>query len=299
MRDEPLERRFPARTGNIAYWERPGADGAPIVLLLHATGFHGRVWDATVRALPGEFTVLAPDLPGHGASDPFGPISNWEEFTPPVLDLIDGLKLTGAIAVGHSMGGFTAALSAIERPEAFRALALIDPVMHPPEIAGINRFPGLPGPEAHPVAKRRDRWPDWRAFQDRFKDREPYSLWRPGILEAYCRHGLRPAPDGDGYVLACAPLLEASVYFNSWRADLLDRLGAIKAPVTVMRARYTERDPLAPTDYLRSTTWAGLAGYFPDARDVYMPDMTHFIPMQAPEQVAREIEALAARAGGG
>lgn len=172
---------------------------------------------------------------------------------------------------------------------------LVDPVMHAPEIAGVRRFADLAGPEDHPVARRRDRWPDWRAFRDRFKDRKPYSLWRPEILEDYCRYGLRPAPDGDGFELACAPILEASIYFNSWRANILDRLMRIRAPVTVLRARYTERDPSQPTDYLRSTTWSGLARRFPDAEDVYLPDLTHFIPMQAPGLVAGHVQALAAR----
>lgn len=298
MRDAPELRRFRARDDEIAYWDWAGAEGAPTILMLHATGFHGRVWDAAIQAFDPGFRVIALEMPGHGQSPPRGPISAWSDFTPPVVDLIDDLGLEGLIGVGHSMGGYIISETALERPSAFAGLMLIDPVMHPPEFAGIDRFPGLAGPEAHPVAKRRDRWPDWRAFHDRFKDRKPYSLWRPDIFEAYCRHGFRPAPDGDGQVLACAPILEASIYFNSWRADILDRLRGIAAPATVLRAYFTPRDPLAPTDYLRSTTWAGLVDYFQDAEDVHLPHLTHFIPMQAPELVAEHLAALAERALG-
>jgi lipase len=291
----PTARRIAARDGDIVYWEWPGDATAPLVLFLHATGFHGRVWDATIRALPADWRAIALDMPGHGQSGRRGPIQNWEEFTPPVVAAIDALGIEGAIGVGHSMGGFTVALSALNRPRAFAKLMLVDPVMHPPGLDLARRFDGMAGPEAHPVAKRRDRWPDWQAFHDRFKDRSPYALWRPDVFEEYCRHGLVPAEDGDGCVLACAPILEASVYFNSWRADILDRLIEIDAPTTVLRAKYTDRDPSLPTDYLRSTTWEGLVSYLKHGRDVYLPEFTHFIPMQAPDRVAAEIRAAAGR----
>ncbi|MEQ9122432.1 MAG: alpha/beta hydrolase, partial [Alphaproteobacteria bacterium] len=225
------------------------------------------------------------------------PISDWDVFVGPIVDVAGALDLAGAIVVGHSMGGHLAARLAMELPAAVSGLVLVDPVMPPPQAYTPGAFGDLPGPEAHPVARRRDRWPDWRAFFERFRDREPYSLWRPEILEAYCRHGLRPAPDGDGHVLACAPILEASVYFNSWRANILDRLKTVAAPVTILRARYVSRDPNLPVDFARSTTWAGLADHFADAIDVDMAPLTHFIPMQDPEAVARHVVALSARAG--
>src|SRR5579872_4430440 len=36
---------------SIAVWEWPGAD--PPLVFTHATGFHGRIWNAIVRMLPG------------------------------------------------------------------------------------------------------------------------------------------------------------------------------------------------------------------------------------------------------
>lgn len=121
MRDAPVERRFRARDGDIAYWEWSGAPLAPQVVFLHATGFHGRVWDRTIRSLPPHFRALAIDMPGHGRSAPRGALADWDEFTPPITDLIDGVGLNGAIWIGHSMGGYTAALTAIRRPSAVAA----------------------------------------------------------------------------------------------------------------------------------------------------------------------------------
>ncbi len=295
--DAPALRRIETEDGGLAYYEWPGDPSAPLAVFLHATGFHGRVWDQTIRALPPGYRALALDLPGHGQSGRRGPIAAWADSVAPVVAALDGLAIEGALAIGHSMGGYLAAMAALERPAAFRGLMLIDPVMPAPEDYASLEFKGMAGPHEHPVARRRDRWPDWRAFHDRFKDRTPYSLWRPGILEDYCRHGLTPAPDGDGYVLACAPIFEASVYFNSRRANVLDKLAGVEAPVTILRAHYTPRDPALPTDFMRSTTWAGLADCFQAGEDVYLAERTHFIPMEDPEEVARRIVALAGKAG--
>ena len=44
-------------------------------------------------------------------------------------------------------------------------------------------------------------------------------------------------------------------------------------------------------DFSQSPTWEGLADAFPRGRDVYRPELTHFIPMQRPELVAAAIAA--------
>jgi hypothetical protein len=42
-------------------------------------------------------------------------------------------------------------------------------------------------------------------------------------------------------------------------------------------------------DFAASPTWPKLAAQFARGRDVYLPELTHFIPMQAPDLVARYI----------
>jgi hypothetical protein len=64
--------------------------------------------------------------------------------------------------------------------------------------------------------------------------------------------------------------------------------------VRVIRAR--ERQPGATTmDMSSSPTFPALAGRFPQGEDVYLPEMTHFIPMEAPAFVAAQIIELADR----
>lgn len=291
MRPEPTERRFQGSRTALAYFEWAGEPGAPTVLLVHATGFHGRVWDRLVQALPAEWRVLAVELRGHGRSSKDGPFDRWEYFAQDLVELVDHLSLSGAIAAGHSMGGWAVCYTALERPDAFRHLVLIDPTMNSPEFYGTNRYPNMQSAADHPASRRRNEWADWRALYDRLHDREPYSLWQPQVLEDYCRNGVLPNPSGDGVILACPPLVEASVYLNSWRAYLHDRLSEIRPPATILRARRGELPQLGRTDFSGSPTWERLWQLFRQATDVYLPDYTHFLPMQDPALVAKYITA--------
>jgi lipase len=65
---------------------------------------------------------------------------------------------------------------------------------------------------------------------------------------------------------------------------------ALDIPVLVVRAR--PMDPaIKPWDPLGSPTWPGLAAEFPQGRDLFRPDRTHFLPMEDPAGMAALIEA--------
>jgi pimeloyl-ACP methyl ester carboxylesterase len=65
--------------------------------------------------------------------------------------------------------------------------------------------------------------------------------------------------------------------------DLLPRL---TLPVTLLRAA---PDPQDFYNFAASPTWPGLAGALPDAKEIYLPGMSHFIPMEDPDLVASVI----------
>jgi pimeloyl-ACP methyl ester carboxylesterase len=88
--------------------------------------------------------------------------------------------------------------------------------------------------------------------------------------------------------LACDPLHEASIYLNHQGNEaIFELLPKLKLPVTVLRAR---RDIENPFNFSGSPTWPGLADALPQARDINRPDMSHFIPMEAPDFVAGIIQ---------
>ncbi len=274
---------------DLCYFEWGTLDPAqPTVLLAHATGFHARCWDQVVGHLADTRHVIAIDQRGHGRSAKVPPY-NWESFGDDLAAFVEALDLNRIIGVGHSMGGHAVVQAAAHGQERFERLVLVDPVIMDPELyAQMKGTMVALRPQDHPTSKRNNQWQSWQEMFERLKGRGSFSVWRDDVLEDYCRWGLLPNPDGAGFVLACPPLVEASIYTGSSGRDIHDLFATIAVPVTVLRGE--KRARAEAMDFLASPTWERLADQFAKGRDVYLPTLTHFIPMQDPERVARFIE---------
>jgi pimeloyl-ACP methyl ester carboxylesterase len=110
-------------TGPVAYDER-GA-GQPIVLL--PSGAHDRHdYDELRALLPERFRSISLDWPGHGQSPPGDAPASVTRFADVAERLVEQLAPAGAVVVGNSVGGFSAARLAIRRPELVRGLVIVD-----------------------------------------------------------------------------------------------------------------------------------------------------------------------------
>lgn len=284
---KPQLHRIAANGITVAAFEwRPELRGqGPTVLLVHATGFHGRVWDQTIAHLPG-CHVIAYEQRGHGRSDKT-PFVTWEDFGRDLAATVVALDLRDLVAVGHSMGGHALVQAASFQRERFQRLMLIDPVL----MAPASYLHGLPPPtELHPAANRKNQFESPQAMIDRFADRVPYSAFTPEALRDYCVHGLVPRADGQGWELACPPSFEGRVYPNARHVPgVYASIRALDIPVTVVRAREPDLS-IKPFDTLGSPTWPGLAGEFKQGHDIHLADKTHLVPMEDPALVAQLIK---------
>jgi pimeloyl-ACP methyl ester carboxylesterase len=256
----------------------------PTLLLVHATGFHGRVWDQVIHHLPDRH-VIAVELRGHGRSQAVD-FDSWTAFSADLAGLVEALDLQGAQGVGHSMGAAALVQAAALQPDRFRQLMLIDPVLLAP---ADYHLPALPAGTLHPAAGRKHHFASAQAMFDRFVDRPPYAVFNRQALMDYCQHGLRPADSGHGLQLACAPQFEGKVYpLARQNAGVYASIRALQIPVLVVRAR--AQDPaIKPWDPLGSPTWPGLAQEFRQGRDLHLADKTHFLPMEDPAYAAQLI----------
>ncbi len=274
----------PVTAGELAIWERPG-DG-PLIFFCHATSFHARCWDQVIARLPGRRSI-AVDMRGHGRSFKPDPPYSWRWFGEDIAELCRALPLRDAVGVGHSMGAHSLALAAALVPEAFASLVLIDPVILPEGEYG--RGPRAP----HFARKRRNRWASPGEMFERFAGRDPFRQWDSAVLRDYCEYGLTPAPDGEGFVLACPPEIEASIYENSSAADanIYPEIARVAAQVDVIRAA-RNRSHGEVMDMTGSPTAPDLASRFRQGRDTKVA-YSHFIPMEAPGWIADRVAAVA------
>lgn len=281
-RSAPETRFHPVAGTELAvhHWPSQGA-GAPLVFA-HATGFHGRVWDAIIARFP-EHPAHAIDLRGHGQTGG-GPVEDWRVLAQDVAAFLAQAGISGAVGIGHSMGAHTLLQVAADNPGRFARLVLFDPVILAPEFYA----PGEPlysADNPHPAIRRKRDFASPEAMIERFRERDPYNLFDPRVFEDYCRHGLVPASSGEGMELACAPEDEASVYASSRsNPGILEAAKHVAIPVLVVRALHTTLN-----DFKSSPTWPELAKVLPQGTDLYRPDMTHFHPFQDPADAARII----------
>ena len=91
-------------------WHVQVSGTGPVVLLIHGTGAATHSWRGVLPLLAEHFTVVAPDLPGHGFSDiPLAPQLSLPGMAKATGQLLEELGLAPALCVGHSAGAAIAA----------------------------------------------------------------------------------------------------------------------------------------------------------------------------------------------
>ena len=128
----------------IAY--RRGGQG-PVLLLLHGIAGSSLTWVPAMRLLQSDYTVLAPDFQGHGASEkPLGDYS-LGNLASAMRDFLSLLGIDRATVVGQSFGGGVAMQFSYQFPERCERLVLVDAGGLGREVHWILRLITLPGVE--------------------------------------------------------------------------------------------------------------------------------------------------------
>ena len=106
------------------YYRMEGS--GPPVLLIHGLGSCCLDWDPQVEALKADYTVIAPDVRGHGASDkPRGQYSV-AGFADDMTALVRGLGFDCVQGIGVSMGGMILFQMAVDHPDVLRSMVIIN-----------------------------------------------------------------------------------------------------------------------------------------------------------------------------
>lgn len=253
-----------------------GGSGPPLVCV-HATGFHGRVWEPFVPRLRAHFGVVALDQRGHGDSTKPESGYEWINFGADVLAVIDELGLERPAGIGHSAGAAALVFAETERPQTFSRLVLMDPITTPPE------FRRLMAPDQNPMSEQARRrkavWDSPDQMLERLRNATPLEAWKEDFLRAYVTYGLGPRSDGS-YELKCPPAVEAQIYAMGGRHDGWERLAKLHLPTLLLTGE-------------RSNVWMGdqatqAAALLPAGRHEVVPG-GHFFPMENPDETVERV----------
>jgi pimeloyl-ACP methyl ester carboxylesterase len=101
------------------------AGSGPAILLIHGIGDNSTTWNAIQAKLAQRFTVIAPDLLGHGRSDKPRADYSVAAYANGMRDLLSVLEIERVTVVGHSLGGGVAMQFAYQFPHLVERLILI------------------------------------------------------------------------------------------------------------------------------------------------------------------------------
>ena len=121
------------------------AGSGPVLLLIHGMGGTFENWQAVIEPLARAHTVVAPDLPGHGASAPGAGDYSLGALAAGLRDLLIALGHERATLVGHSLGGGIAMQFSYQFPEFTERLVLVSSGGLGPEVSPVLRAAALPG----------------------------------------------------------------------------------------------------------------------------------------------------------
>ena len=213
--------------------------GRPILHFIHGNGFCGLSYMPLLQTMAPDYDLFLNEHQ-HGLAD-HPPFDGWNATAKRCLSVLltrrNNWPDVPLIGMGHSFGAVMTLLMAVERPDLFDAIILLDPIIFRrrmlPFMSIGERFGLL---ERIPIAvqakKRRASWSSREAALQYFRGRGVFKGWTEEALISHVDHSLACDAQG-GMTLRCPPWLEAAV-FSTWPRKLWSSIRAIQCPTLLL-----------------------------------------------------------------
>jgi pimeloyl-ACP methyl ester carboxylesterase len=257
------------------------AGSGPPVLLIHGMLNSSSHWKTVALKLAEEFTVIAPDLIGHGDSAaPRGDYSLGAHASS-IRDLLAALGVERATVVGHSLGGGVAMQFYYQFPQRVERLVLVSSGGLGHEVSPMLRSAALPGTSAllslaiHPRVVGA-----LRLAGRQLRDREI----RAGVYLQAVARALSPLENGDARE-AFLQTLRAVIDVHGQRVSATDRLYLLESMPTMIV--WGERDNTIPLSHGRAAHAAVPHSWFQT-----LPSAAHFPHLEDPDGLAEALRTF-------
>jgi non-heme chloroperoxidase len=126
IRTEIPVSRFPLSSGMCLEYATTGEPSPAAVVFIHGWPDSWRSFEPVLTELSPTRHAVAVSLRGFGGSD--APAQGYApgDFASDVIELVEGLGITSAVFVGHSMGSVVAQRVALTRPDLVSGLVMVD-----------------------------------------------------------------------------------------------------------------------------------------------------------------------------
>jgi pimeloyl-ACP methyl ester carboxylesterase len=260
----------------------------PVLVLIHGITSNSATWDRVLPRLAKRYTVLAPDLLGHGRSDKLRGDYSVGAHANTIRDLLDVLGYRQATFVGHSLGGGVALQFAYQYPERVDRMVLVAPGGFGHEVSPLLRAASAPGSGAVLAVAA------WRPFVQA-------GTLLTGFLGQLGLHGNTDLEEiGRGYALlanrdsrlAFVHTLRSVVDPRGQRVSALDRIGVAERFASLIV--WGERDRIVPVGHGRRVHQR-----VPNTYLAVFKRAGHFPHRDDPARFVRVVDEFLARERGG
>ncbi|GJE51138.1 2-succinyl-6-hydroxy-2, 4-cyclohexadiene-1-carboxylate synthase [Methylobacterium tardum] len=272
--------RFVEAAGLRWHVQEFGRAEAPTLLLLHGTGAATHSWRGLAPLLARDFFVIAPDLPGHGFTDPLPDADlSLPGMARAVAGLVAALGRPPVLAAGHSAGAAVLARMCLDGSIAPRLLAAFNGALAPLPGAASLLFPSMARLLfLNPFTPKIFAWTADRSAAKRLIEGTGSRL-DPAGVDLYRRLFAR-----SGHVRGALGMMA------NWDLDALHRALPGLATRTLLIVGGDDRAILPDTAF-------GLRDRLPDARVALIRGLGHLAHEEAPERVAEVLLAEARTLG--
>lgn len=179
----------------------------------HGNGFPSPCYQQLFHALEDEFDCCYVDKVGHSPDFPVS--ENWSYLVQEVIASIQTQTMQPVIAVGHSLGGVLSLLAAIQEPQLFKMLILLDsPLINrlKSNLVRLSKAAGMIDritPAFH-TKKRQQSWPTRQEALSHFQTKPLFRHFTKECLDDYIDYGLQK--DKGSYSLRFDREVECQIY---------------------------------------------------------------------------------------
>lgn len=250
----------------------------------HANGFPPESYLQLIANLTDQFHVVGMKFrPLWPNSDPKS-FSHWESAADDLIRFLDEQELSNIIGIGHSFGGIATLIASIKRPDLFKQLVLIEPVVLPDWVYLMTKFlPRFLLERSNPVVKktlvRTEKWNSRDQAFKQFRSKKVFSKIDDSALWDYVNAATHENPDGS-VSLTFSKEWEAQIYMtfsSQWK-----NLDAVTIPYLAIRGE--------TSDTITKKVWAKWKSRNRIGKLLEVEKTGHLVPLENPSLLAKIIK---------
>ncbi len=251
----------------------------------HANGYPPLAYQLLLTGLSEHYYVRAMHArPLWQAPAAKGELPDWSWMVRDLFSFFETHGLQNIVGMGHSMGAVATLLSALERPEQFRGLILLDPTLLPRWTAtGFGLIKNLGLVYRHPLLqstiRRKSIFPDRQAMFAHYRRKNVFSRITDEDLRTIVKAQVREREDGQ-VELRYSSAWEAHVYATSphrwWPL-----IKGMQTPVLIIAGK--------ETDIFQAASIRTFQRCVPGARIEVLENAGHLVPFERTERVSELI----------